>query len=72
MSVSSLSGSSRLDVIQLMLVIDGPVYLQVEEERHTLHSGDYFLLKPWQPHWGRRLDFGKLFKKSTGVTPLHS
>lgn len=37
---------------QLMLVFDGPLYLQVEDEKLTLHSGEYYLLKPWQKHLG--------------------
>ncbi|RED57480.1 AraC family transcriptional regulator [Cohnella phaseoli] len=37
---------------QLFLVNDGPVYLQVEEEKLTLHSGEILLLKPWQRHFG--------------------
>lgn len=37
---------------QLILVVDGPVYLQVDEEKLTLQSGEYMLLTPWQQHMG--------------------
>ena len=36
----------------LILVIDGPVYLEVDGERTTLQSGEFMLLAPWQKHQG--------------------
>ncbi|CAG7625276.1 HTH-type transcriptional activator RhaR [Paenibacillus allorhizosphaerae] len=39
---------------ELIMVIDGPVYLQVEEERLVLQSGECLLLTPWQQHKGWR------------------
>ncbi|CAG7643782.1 HTH-type transcriptional activator RhaR [Paenibacillus solanacearum] len=39
---------------ELIMVIDGPVYLQVEDERLVLQSGECLLLTPWQHHKGWR------------------
>lgn len=37
---------------ELLFVVDGPVYLQVEDRQLTLLAGEYIILEPWQRHWG--------------------
>lgn len=37
---------------QLIFVVDGPVYLQIEKKRLTLQAGETYLLKPWEQHFG--------------------
>lgn len=37
---------------QLIMVNEGPVYLQVEGENHILKTGETFILKPWEQHKG--------------------
>ncbi|GBF71893.1 AraC family transcriptional regulator [Paenibacillus sp. 598K] len=37
---------------ELIVVTDGPIYLQVEEERLTVHAGECLFLLPWQRHCG--------------------
>jgi len=37
---------------QILMVTEGPVYLQVETEQYTLNSGDIMLLSPWEKHIG--------------------
>jgi len=36
----------------LILVSDGPVYLEIDGEPLTLQSGEFLLLAPWQEHQG--------------------
>ncbi|WP_339208432.1 AraC family transcriptional regulator [Paenibacillus sp. FSL K6-3182] len=36
---------------ELMVVAEGPIYLQVESEQLELNSGDIFILKPWERHY---------------------
>jgi AraC-like DNA-binding protein len=37
---------------QLISVCTGPVYIQVEQEKFELETGDTLLLNPWEPHRG--------------------
>ncbi|MCR8636842.1 AraC family transcriptional regulator [Paenibacillus radicis (ex Xue et al. 2023)] len=39
---------------QLIMVSEGPVYLQVENEKFILEAGETFLLNPWERHMGWR------------------
>ncbi|MFD0961649.1 AraC family transcriptional regulator [Paenibacillus chungangensis] len=57
---------------QLILVMNGPVYLQAQDEQLTLSGGDVYLLAPWEAHSGwRRIgsDAGFFWIQFTG--PLH-
>jgi hypothetical protein len=36
----------------LILVFDGPVYLEVDVDQLTLQSGEFLLHAPWQKHQG--------------------
>ncbi|MFD0712507.1 helix-turn-helix domain-containing protein [Paenibacillus sp. GCM10027626] len=47
---------------ELIMVSDGPVHLQVEQEKLTLESGECLLLSPWEQHCGWRRDVkGRFF-----------
>lgn len=37
---------------ELILVTEGPVYLQVEQEKMELSTGEFLLLRPWETHKG--------------------
>lgn len=39
---------------ELIMVIEGPIHLQVGQERLELKSGEIFVLKPWEQHSGWR------------------
>jgi AraC-like DNA-binding protein len=40
---------------ELMMVTEGPVYLQLDDKKLELASGDCFLLKPWERHTAWKL-----------------
>lgn len=37
---------------ELIMVTEGPVYIQASQEKYTLNSGDCLLLAPWEEHSG--------------------
>ncbi|MEF2245165.1 MULTISPECIES: AraC family transcriptional regulator [unclassified Paenibacillus] len=39
---------------EILIVIEGPIYMQVGNERLELKSGELFLLRPWEAHSGWR------------------
>ncbi|MCU6709702.1 AraC family transcriptional regulator [Paenibacillus sp. J5C_2022] len=39
---------------EILIVIEGPIYMQVGNERLVLKSGELFLLRPWEAHSGWR------------------
>lgn len=54
-----------------IMVIDGPLFLQVEEERLVLQSGECMLLTPWQLHkgWGRSEESASFYWVQFAVNP---
>jgi len=46
---------------ELIMVTDGPVYLQVGQEQYTLNSGECLLLLPWEEHFCWKLVNGGFF-----------
>ncbi|MBD2860744.1 helix-turn-helix domain-containing protein [Paenibacillus oceani] len=44
---------------EILMVSDGPVYLQVNEEKLTLKTGDCLLISPWEQHHGWRRNDGR-------------
>jgi YesN/AraC family two-component response regulator len=56
---------------ELMMVAEGPIYLQVESNQLVLHSGDIFLLKPWERHvgWKKMNDKANFFWVQFSCTP---
>ncbi|MEK3912645.1 AraC family transcriptional regulator [Paenibacillus sp. FSL H7-0331] len=43
---------------QLIMVSEGPIYIQVEDEKFILEAGETFLLNPWERHWGWKIPEG--------------
>jgi AraC-like DNA-binding protein len=39
---------------EILMVIEGPIYMQIGSERLELKSGEAFILKPWEQHSGWR------------------
>jgi AraC-like DNA-binding protein len=59
---------------ELLAVSEGPLYLQIENERLTLHTGDVVLLHPWQPHafWNQSEANGEFYwVQFQPTSPLH-
>lgn len=46
---------------ELIMVTEGPIYLQVGNDKLTLETGEAYMLQPWQQHQG-----WKAFKDSSG------
>ncbi|WP_158301547.1 AraC family transcriptional regulator [Paenibacillus mesophilus] len=44
---------------ELIMISDGPVYLQVNDEKLTLKTGDVLLIPPWTTHRGWRRNDGQ-------------
>lgn len=46
---------------QLIMVSDGPVYMQAGNEKYTLNVGDCLLLLPWEDHFAWKSGGGSFF-----------
>lgn len=44
---------------EILMVTDGPVYLQVNQDRLTLKTGDCLIISPWEQHHGWRRHDGQ-------------
>jgi AraC-like DNA-binding protein len=63
---------------ELIMVIEGPIHLQVGQERMELQSGEMLVLKPWEQHSGWRKNaeestfFWVQFVCEPGMSDFHS
>jgi len=56
---------------ELIAVTEGPVYLQAGDEKVVLHTGDTFLLGPWEPHkgWKSEANAGEFYWVQFAASP---